>query len=155
MNEQQPATEDLSAIDAEEFARLIASATDEQIAEGVNGPQRKQVLDEIFNRMAEHTDPERTRGETAVIHWKILDRPDGAYDHYEVVLADGRCDVSDEPSREPLVTLSLGPVDFLKLVSGRDSGPMMFMSGRLRIEGDLMFAAQLTSLFRIPTAEKT
>jgi hypothetical protein len=27
---------------------------------------------------------------------------------------------------------------------------MLFMSGKLKIEGDLMFASTLTSLFRIP-----
>jgi putative sterol carrier protein len=44
------------------------------------------------------------------------------------------------------------PVDFLKLVTGNAAGPMLFMTGKLKIEGDLMFAATVQSLFRIPGA---
>jgi len=86
------------------------------------------------------------------VHWKIYDRPDGGYDHYEVVLEAGECSVSDSPSREPAVTLKLKPADFLKLVSGSASGPTMFMTGKLKLEGDVMLASRLTSLFHIPKA---
>ncbi len=143
---------DLAAVAADEFAQMIAGATDDQIAAGINGPQRKQVLDEIFRRMADHVDGAKAKGTDAVIHWKILDHPEGGYDHYEVIVTEGVVKVSDEPAADPRVTLQLGPVDFIKLVSGREAGPIMFISGRLRIEGDLMFAAQLTSVFRIPKA---
>jgi putative sterol carrier protein len=46
--------------------------------------------------------------------------------------------------------LVIGPVHFLRLVSGNAAGPMLFMTGKLKIEGDLMFATTMTSLFRIP-----
>jgi putative sterol carrier protein len=52
------------------------------------------------------------------------------------------------------VTFKIGPVDFLRLVSGNANGPMLFMSGKLKIEGDLMFASTMTSLFRIPKADE-
>jgi putative sterol carrier protein len=135
---------------AAELARLVGQASDQQLAEGMASENRGAILDDIFRRMSEHVDPQRARGVDAVIHWKILDRPGGGYDHYEVVVSDGRCEVSQSPSREPRVTLKVRPVDFLRLVSGNESGPKLFMLGRLRIEGDLMLAAQLTSLFRIP-----
>jgi putative sterol carrier protein len=44
------------------------------------------------------------------------------------------------------------PADFLKLVSGNASGPTMFMTGKLKLEGDVMLASRLTSMFRIPKA---
>ena len=50
------------------------------------------------------------------------------------------------------MTLKMDGVNFLKLVSGNASGPMMFMSGKLKIEGDLMFSAQIQSMFTIPDA---
>ena len=143
---------DFGALSAEDFANLMASATDDQIAEGINGPARKQVLDEIFKRMADHVDPEKVKGQDAVVHWKILDRPDGGYDHYEVVLRQGTCTVTDQPSEEPRVTLKMPPVEFLKLVSGKESGPALFMTGRLKLEGDLLFAGQMAAFFRIPRA---
>jgi putative sterol carrier protein len=139
-------------VSAEELAKLVAQADDDQIAAGMQSENREQVLSEIFRRMAEHVNPERAKGNDAVIHWKILDRADGGYDHYEVVLENGACEVSPSPGREPRVTFKVGAVDFLKLVSGNASGPTLFIFGKLRIEGDLLYASQMTSLFRIPGA---
>ena len=50
------------------------------------------------------------------------------------------------------MAISADPVPFLKLVTGQESGPTMFMTGKLKIEGDLMFASRMTSFFRIPSA---
>lgn len=148
-------TFDPSQFDAEDFAKLVAGASDEQIAEVVNGPQRKRVLDEIFGRMAEHVEPSQLGDTEAVVHFKILDRPEdqgGGYDHHEVVFADGKCTVTDQPEKEPKVTIKVPAIEFLKLASNQASGPSLFMTGKLRLEGDLMLAARLTSFFRIPSA---
>jgi putative sterol carrier protein len=157
MSERDEATAlDVSAVDPDDFARLIAGASDEMIAEIVQGPQRKQVLDEIFSRMADHVDPAKARGTDAVVHFKILDRPEelgGGYDHYEVVFEDGNCTASDQPEREPKVTLKVGAVDFLKLAASKASGPTLFMTGKLKLQGDVMLASRLTGFFRIPSAD--
>jgi putative sterol carrier protein len=147
---------DTSAVDPDDFAKLIAGASDEMIAEIVNGPQRKQVLDEIFGRMAEHVEPDKAKGTDAIVHFKILDRPEevgGGYDHYEVVFEDGSCKASDQPEREPKVTIKVGAVDFLKLAASKASGPTLFMTGKLKLQGDVMLASRLTGFFRIPSAD--
>jgi putative sterol carrier protein len=143
---------DFGQIDATQFASLMSQATDEQIAEGMNGPQRKQILDEIFNRMAEYFNADKAKGQEAVVHFKIGDRPDGGEDVYEVVVKDGALTVTDDPQQDPRVTLRTGAVDFMRLVSGSQSGPALFMTGKLKIEGDLMYASQIATLFRIPQA---
>ena len=71
---------------------------------------------------------------------------------YEVVIRDGRVEVLDEPKEHPKVKITTAPVPFLKLVTGQQSGPVMFMTGKLKLEGDVMFASRMTSFFRIPTA---
>jgi putative sterol carrier protein len=146
-------TEDLANLDAGQLAALAASATDEQLTEGMSDPAARQaILDEIFRRMAEHVDADKAKGSDAVLHWKITDRPDGGVNHFEVVLKDGICTVSDGPTGEPRVTFAVGPAAFLRLVSGAQPGPVLFMAGKLKIEGDLMFASQVATMFRIPQA---
>lgn len=145
---------DLTAVSAEDFAALVANASDEQLAEAMRGPQREIVLPEIFARMAEHLDPAKAKGHDAVVHFQILDRPDGGYDEFELIVHDGVCDVSETPSEVPRVTLKVAPVAFLKLITNQASGPGLFMTGKLKIEGDLMYAPQIASLFRVPTAPK-
>ncbi|MDP9244885.1 MAG: SCP2 sterol-binding domain-containing protein, partial [Chloroflexota bacterium] len=132
---------------AEEFARNLGQVSDEQLAGAINGPMREQILGEIFARMAEHY---KGGGPDAVVHWKIGGRPDGGEDHWELVIKDGVASTTDRPQSDPRVTLKVGGVDFLKLVTGNANGPMMFMSGKLKIEGDLMFSAQIQSMFTIP-----
>jgi putative sterol carrier protein len=139
---------DASQVDPHEFARSIAQTPDEQLREGIEGPLRGQILAEIFQRMEHHFRP--ASAQDAVIQWVITGRPDGGEDHWEVVIAGGACTVSPEPKSEPRVTLKLDGVDFLKLVTGNANGPMLFMSGRLKIEGELMFSTQIQSMFTIP-----
>jgi putative sterol carrier protein len=144
---------DLSNIDAAQLAALAAGATDEQLAEGMSDPAARQsILDEIFRRMSEHIDADKAKGISAVLHWEITDGPDGSVDHYEVVLNDGTCIVNEEVTAEPRVTFVVGPAAFLRLVSGAQPGPVLFMAGKLKIEGDLMFASQVATMFRIPQA---
>jgi putative sterol carrier protein len=152
VSETHDATEqvDFSSIDPEEVAGAISSITDEQLREALGGPQREAIIGEVFRRMEVHFKPGSTAGVDAVIHWKIMGRPDGGIDHYEVVLRDGVCTTSKAPQHEPRVTLALDGVDFMRLVTGNAAGPMLFMSGKLKIEGDLMFSTQIQSMFTIP-----
>jgi len=153
-NGSAEAAPDLAAVSAEDFATLVANSSDEQLAEAMQGPQRDVVLREIFTRMAEHLDPAKAKGHDAVVHFQILGRPDGGYDEFELTVEDGKCEISQTPSKEPRVTIKVEPVAFLKLITNQASGPGLFMTGKLKIEGDLMYAPQIASLFRIPAAPK-
>ncbi len=144
---------DLTDVDAGQLAALAAGATDEQLAEGMSDPAARQsILDEIFRRMAEHLDADKAKGTDAVLLWRITDKPGGGEDTYEVTLKDGQVSVSQEPTADPRVTFVVGPAAFLRLVSGAQPGPVLFMAGKLKIEGDLMFASQVATMFKIPQA---
>jgi putative sterol carrier protein len=138
------------AVDPAQFARSVATTPDDQLAEGMRSELRGQVLAEIFRRMEEHMDPAKAGDVEAVMHWRITGGPDGSVDHWEAVIDNGTCSVSDQPSRSPRVTFTVDGVNFLKLVTGNVGGPKLFMTGGLKIDGDLMFAARVAGLFEIP-----
>ena len=142
---------DPTQIDANELAQNMAQATDEQLAELMAGPMRGQILGEIFRRMAEHFRADAARDTDAVIHWEIGGREDGGADQFETVIANGACEAHEGFQQDAArVTFKIGGSDFLRLVTGNAAGPMLFMSGKLKIEGDMMFAASAASLFTIP-----
>jgi putative sterol carrier protein len=147
-------TAGIGEADATQLAAMVGRVSDDELAEGMSDPEgRKRVLDEIFKRMADHVEPGQIEGVDAVVHFRITDSPGGGDDVYEVVIKDGAVTVSEEPTAEnPKVTISAAPVPFLKLVTGHQSGPVLFMTGKLKLEGDVMFASRLTSFFRIPSA---
>lgn len=140
---------DLSGVSPQDFATLVRTAPREQLVELMSRPDlRAKVLDEVFTRMgAQYKGGSDIR---AAIHWTILDRPGGGADVYETRIAEGQCTVGTDLREEPRVTITMDGVEFLKLVSGNDSPPMMFMSGRLTLQGDIGFAAGLSTLFDIP-----
>ena len=138
-------------VDPAAFARAVAETPDDALAEGMASENRALILDEIFAQMERHFDAARGGDVEAVIDWKILDRPEGGYDHYRVTLAGGECRVDKDPGEgSPRVTFKVKPVTFLRLVTGNASGPQLFLTGKLKIDGDLMFAARVQNLFEIP-----
>src|SRR3954447_8337284 len=105
------------AVDPAEFAKSVASTPDEQLAEGMQSELRGQILGEIFRRMEEHFDASKAQGVDAVMHWKITGGPNDSVDHYEAVIKDGTCKVTDQPTASPRVTFTIGGVEFLKTVA--------------------------------------
>ncbi len=138
------------AVPPEQFAALVREASDEQLEQGFR-ENREVLLEEIFRRMPEQFDPERGAGVEAVIEWQIT-RPDGEPDRWQLAIRDGACTAAREGSAEADVSLRVAPVDFVKLITGVESGPKMFVFGRLRIRGNLMLAARMQGWFRMPTA---
>jgi len=156
--EKAVATEgaDFGALAAEDFSRLIKRASTGQLQAVVDRPQlQRTVLDEVFRRMSEHYEADRARGTEAVVRWRIgsiKDSSDERTARYECVLSGGTCEVREALADEPRVTITVPPVEFLKLASGNASAPTLFMTGKLKVAGDVGFATGLTKLFQIPQA---
>lgn len=150
MTSFDPATFD--SVDPKQFAQLVKSTPDAQIAEVMRSEKRARILAEVFSRMPSLFRADRAGSTNAVIHWTITDRPDGGSDTYEVVIEDGTCHVPASPERDPKLALTMGPVDFLKIVSGGANPVMLFMTGKLKAKGDLGLAANIANLFDIPKA---
>jgi putative sterol carrier protein len=141
-----------STVDSKGFAELVKTVPADQLKTAMQGEQRGKVLDEIFARMPGLFRPDKAGSTNTVIHWNIGDRPDGGVDTYELVIADGACTLSPEPAHEPKLALTLGAVDFLKVISGNGNPVMLFMTGKLKAKGDLGLAANIANLFDIPKA---
>ena len=143
--------ESLAAVGPTEFARVVKSTPDSTIADVMDGAGRSKILDEVFNRMPTLFRADRAGATQAVIHWNITGGPSGA-DTYETVIEDGACTVTNQPAREPKLSMTMDPVTFLKVVSGDGNPMMMFMTGKIKAKGDLGLAAQVAKLFDIPKA---
>ncbi len=141
--------ESLAAVGPAEFARVVKSTPDSTIAEVMAGADRSKILAEVFNRMPTLFRADRAGATRAVIHWNITGGPSGA-DTYETVIEDGACTVTNQPAREPKLSMTMDPVTFLKVVSGDGNPMMMFMTGKIKAKGDLGLAAQVAKLFDIP-----
>lgn len=89
-------------------------------------------------------DAEAAEGLAAVFQFD-LSGPEGG--QYQLVVQDGACSVQEGVHPDPHVTFSMSGEDCLGVLSGRLDGPSVFLSGRLRVSGDLGLAIQLRTLF--------
>jgi putative sterol carrier protein len=137
---------------AKRFARTVANSSDERLRSYVSGWRRRIVLGGIFRQMPRRLNRKAAKNVDAVVDWKIKDTKSDGVDHYQVTIKDGKCRVSRHPTETPRATIELDAVDFLRLAAGVAEGPQLFMTGKLKIEGDLMWTANLASLFRVPAA---
>ena len=63
----------------------------------------------------------------------------------------GRCRARrGEGARDPQLTITLDAAEFVRLATGNSDPMNAYFSGRVALAGDVMLAAKLQSLFRIP-----
>jgi putative sterol carrier protein len=112
---------------------------------------RHVVFGEIFRRMSEHLDPVKAATLEAVVHWRLTGGTGhGGYDRFETVIRGGTCTSGQDPTDDPRVTLTLAPADFLRAVTGSANVAMLFMRGKVKVKGDIAFAAGLINYFDLP-----
>jgi putative sterol carrier protein len=114
-------------------------------------PIRRAVLEAIFWQMPQHFDRKAARGMKTTIRWQITRGPGGVTDTYELQIADGRCRAHrGQGEEDPQLTITMDAVEFVKLATSNSDPMNAYFSGRVALAGDIMLAAKLQSLFRIP-----
>jgi hypothetical protein len=144
---------DLSGVRTATLVRLLARASTAQLdAVAALDTARSVVLAEVFDRMAAHLRVDRAASVSAVVRWRIgCGQPDVDFHRFQTVIDLGSCRTTTVLDQRPRVTLTLGMVDFLRLVSGAVGAARLLAGRRLGLRGDLRFAIRLVTLFDIPT----
>lgn len=140
---------DVPAIDPVHFARLVAEATEEQLEAGLSA-NRELILNEVFRRMPDHFRGDLAPDLEVLVEWRITGRPDGGEDRWQIAIERGSCRVERDGDGAPALTFTVGPVDFLRLATGNVDGPQLFLYGRLEVDGDLVLATRIPTLFIPP-----
>jgi putative sterol carrier protein len=139
-----------AGFDTETLARLVRSTPDEQLKAGLRA-NRDVLIGEVFRRFPERLSEEGKR-QNGVIKFKI-GRDEGEADRWYIVLRDGGCEVGRDLDLAARTTISLSALSFIKLVTGNANPVELYLTRRLRIRGDRVFAAQMQAFFKIPRAE--
>ncbi len=113
-------------------------------------PTRHLVAAQIFRAMESQFSAEAAHGLNTVVAWKLR-QAEGAERVWYLTIGAGRCKASRRPPEDPpTLTLTMDHRTLLDLATGAENGPKLLMAGRLGIDGDLLLAQRLTTLFRIP-----
>jgi putative sterol carrier protein len=141
----------LTALGPVEFVALLKAASDREVKAVMTGPTRPSVIDSIFEHMPRMFRSDRAGGLTATTHWSITG--EGVpHDAWTVRIEDGIAFSARGHEGDPSVALSMGPVEFIKLVTRTGNPIMMVMMGKISIKGDMALAASIGNLFDVPRA---
>ena len=78
-------------------------------------------------------------GLDCVYQFKVGESP------YNVTLKGGKATVAEGEAASPNCTVTMAEGDFLEMVSGRLNGQMAFLTGKLKVAGDMGLALKLGS----------
>jgi putative sterol carrier protein len=104
------------------------------------------TVKETFEAMAGRFRADKAAGVNATIQYEITGDQGG---NWHAVIKDGQCAVNPGAASSPTLTLTMSAQDWLDMVGGKLSGQMAFMSGKLKLKGDMGLAMKIGSLFQV------
>lgn len=100
---------------------------------------------EAFAMMPSRFNKEAAKGLTAIYQFDLSGEDGGKW---HVIINNDQCQVGEGAHGSPNITISMAGKDYLDMVTGKANGQMLFMTGKLRISGDMGLALRLQSLFK-------
>jgi putative sterol carrier protein len=114
-----------------------------------DGNMAEVSVKQIFDEMPSNLNADAAKGLNAVIQFNLSGDGGG---NYHTVIKDGACTVQEGAHASPNMTLTMTAQDYVDMVMGKLNGQMAFMSGKLKIAGDMGLAMKLQNLFKRPGA---
>jgi putative sterol carrier protein len=131
--------------DPAQLAEMIKDLSDDELKAQLDSLGQDEVLKEIFTRMPDAFLAEKAAGVTATMQYDVT--TDDGVKSWTVVVDNGTCTTSEGAADDPRLTLQLSLIDFVRLIFGQVEGPQLFMGGKLKLKGDMMFAMQMQTYF--------
>jgi len=123
----------------------IKGKSDEEILADAKG-QEDVLLDGMFDGMKGAFDPTAASGQTAVIQYDITTSE--GVKSYQIKVDQGVCTIIKQGAEKARVTLAINLPNFLRLMATELDGMQAYMTGKLKIAGDIMFSQNLSRWFK-------
>lgn len=99
---------------------------------------------QVFTEMPSRFNKASAKGLNATYQFDLSGDGGGKW---HAIIKDETCEVKEGAHSSPNITISMTAQDYLDMVNGKLNGQMAFMTGKLRISGDMGLALRLQSLF--------
>ncbi len=102
---------------------------------------------DIFKEMPAQLDENAAKGVNATIQFNLSGDNGG---QWYVTIKDGKAEVSEGTAPSANMTMTMAAQDYVDMTMGKLNGQMAFMSGKLKISGDMGLAMKMQTLFKRP-----
>jgi putative sterol carrier protein len=103
--------------------------------------------DQVVQSMPEYFLPEKAGNTRATIQFDLSGEHAGKW---FVTIADGKVTTGQGEAENPNLTLMADSTDYVKIFTGQLDPTAAFMSGKLKLKGDMGLAIRMQSMFRRP-----
>ena len=103
-------------------------------------------VEEFFTGLSNHFDSSKAAGIKATFQFDISGDNGG---QWYVKVADGKAEVAKGEAGNANLTMSATDENWQRIVSGEMSGQTAFLTGRLKIRGDMSLAMKLQGVFEL------
>ena len=104
------------------------------------------TVKETFDRMPASFRADKAAGVNATIQYDIGGDQGGTW---HAVIKDGTCTVASGAAANSNLTLTMSSQDWLDMTGGKLAPQMAFMSGKLKLKGDMGLAMKVGGLFQV------
>ncbi len=101
-------------------------------------------VQEIFDAMPSKFKKDAAAGMNAVYQYDVTGDEGGKW---YTAIADGELTVGQGEHENPNITITVADTDYIDMVSGKLNGQTAFLTGKLKIKGDMSLAMKLGTLF--------
>jgi Holliday junction resolvasome RuvABC ATP-dependent DNA helicase subunit/putative sterol carrier protein len=109
-----------------------------------DGADTAAAVKAIFSAMPGTFNADAAKGMNSVIQFNLTG--DGGAT-YCIAIKDSVCTLNEGAHASPNMTMTMAARDYVDMISGKLNGQVAFMSGKLRIAGDIGLAMKMQSLF--------
>lgn len=102
------------------------------------------TIAELFEQMPSVYNPAAAAGMNKTFQWNITGDEAGVW---AFKITNGQGEVIPGGVEKPDVTFTISDKDWLAITEGKLDGMNAFMTGKLKVSGDMMLAMKLQSLF--------
>ena len=103
-----------------------------------------QTVADVMQGMESKFKPEKAAGMNETFQFDITG--DGGGQWYAVI-NDGNASFSEGTADDPSVTITASDEDWIKIVNGQLNPQMAFMTGKIKVKGNIGLATKLGALF--------
>lgn len=101
-------------------------------------------IKELFEKLPSVFKADKAKGLNLVFQYDITGEGGGKW---HVIVNDGKCEVKEGTHPSPSVTLMMDSSTYLAMAERKLTGMQAYMSGKLKISGNIMLAQKFAELF--------
>jgi putative sterol carrier protein len=104
------------------------------------------TVEKLMNRMPKAFRPEKADGVNTVLQFHLTGEEAG---DWFATIKDGQCTVQAGVAENPNLTLTADSQDYKDIFTGKSNAMQAFMTGKLKLTGDLMQAMKIPEYFKM------